>query len=65
MSLCSARCDGNRTTSVLYMLDVPSIGLHSSNTVWLTGVMHDLVADRSSVILVVHDTQIMKEADSR
>ena len=47
------------------MLDVPSIGLHSSNTVWLTGVMHDLVADRSSVILVVHDTQIMKEADSR
>ena len=29
----------------------------------LTGVMHDLVADGNSVILVDHDTQILKEAD--
>ena len=58
-----ARSVRNRTTGVLYVLDEPSIGLHPSNIVGLTGVMHDLVADGNSVILVDHDTQILKEAD--
>ena len=58
-----ARAVRNRTTGVLYVLDEPSIGLHPSNVVGLTSVMHDLVADGNSVILVDHDTQILKEAD--
>ena len=58
-----ARAVRNRTTGVLYVLDEPSIGLHPSNIVGLTGVMHDLVDDGNSVILVDHDTQILKEAD--
>ena len=58
-----ARAVRNRTTGVLYVLDEPSIGLHPSNIVGLTGVMHDLIADGNSVILVDHDTQILKEAD--
>ena len=58
-----ARAVRNRTTGVLYVLDEPSIGLHPANIVGLTGVMHDLVADGNSVILVDHDTQILKEAD--
>ena len=58
-----ARAVRNRTTGVLYVLDEPSIGLHPSNIAGLTGVMHDLVADGNSVILVDHDTQILKEAD--
>ena len=58
-----ARAVRNRTTGVLYVLDEPSIGLHPSNIVGLTGVMYDLVADGNSVILVDHDTQILKEAD--
>ena len=58
-----ARAVRNRTTGVLYVLDEPSIGLHPSNIVGLTGVMHDLVADGNSVILVDHDTQILKEAN--
>lgn len=58
-----ARAVRNRTTGVLYVLDEPSIGLHPSNIVGLTGVMHDLVSDGNSVILVDHDTQILKEAD--
>ena len=58
-----ARAVRNRTTGVLYVLDEPSIGLHPSNIVGLTGVMHDLAADGNSVILVDHDTQILKEAD--
>ena len=58
-----ARAVRNRTTGVLYVLDEPSIGLHPSNIAGLTGVMRDLVADGNSVILVDHDTQILKEAD--
>jgi len=58
-----ARAVRNRTTGVLYVLDEPSIGLHPANIAGLTSVMHDLVADGNSVILVDHDTQILKEAD--
>ena len=58
-----ARAVRNRTTGVLYVLDEPSIGLHPANIVGLIGVMHDLVADGNSVILVDHDTQILKESD--
>ena len=58
-----ARAVRNRTTGVLYVLDEPSIGLHPSNIVGLTGVMRDLVADGNSVILVDHDIQILSQAD--
>ncbi len=58
-----ARAVRNRTTGVLYVLDEPSIGLHPSNIVGLNGVIHDLIADGNSVILVDHDTQILKESD--
>ena len=58
-----ARAVRNRTTGVLYVLDEPSIGLHPANIVGLNGVMRDLVADGNSVLLVDHDTQILKEAD--
>ena len=58
-----ARAVRNRTTGVLYVLDEPSIGLHPSNIVGLTGVMRDLVADGNSVILVDHDVQVLKAAD--
>ena len=57
-----ARAVRNRTTGVLYVLDEPSIGLHPSNIVGLTGVMEDLVADGNSVILVDHDTQVLSNA---
>ena len=58
-----ARSVRNRTTGVLYVLDEPSIGLHPSNIDGLTAVMHDLVADGNSVLLVDHDTQILSEAN--
>ena len=58
-----ARAVRNRTTGVLYVLDEPSIGLHPSNIVGLTGLMHDLIADGNSILLVDHDTQILSEAD--
>ena len=58
-----ARSVRNRTTGVLYVLDEPSIGLHPANITGLNGVMHDLVADGNSVLLVDHDIQILKESD--
>ncbi len=58
-----ARAVRNRTTGVLYVLDEPSIGLHPSNIVGLTGVMQDLIADGNSVVLVDHDTQVLSQAD--
>ena len=58
-----ARAVRNRTTGVLYVLDEPSIGLHPANIAGLNGVMHDLIADGNSVLLVDHDTQILGESD--
>lgn len=58
-----ARAVRNRTTGVLYVLDEPSIGLHPSNINGLNAVMHNLIADGNSVLLVDHDTQILSEAD--
>ncbi len=58
-----ARAVRNRTTGVLYVLDEPSIGLHPSNIKGLNDVMHDLISDGNSILLVDHDTQILSESD--
>ena len=58
-----ARAVRNRTTGVLYVLDEPSIGLHPANIVGLKAVMHDLIGDGNSVVLVDHDVEILSEAD--
>ena len=58
-----ARAVRNRTTGVLYVLDEPSIGLHPANLEGLAGVMRDLLADGNTVVLVDHDTQVLKQAD--
>ena len=58
-----ARAVRSRTTGVLYVLDEPSIGLHPANLAGLAGVMRDLVADGNSVLLVDHDTQVLRQAD--
>ena len=58
-----ARAVRNRTTGVLYVLDEPSIGLHPFNIAGLVDVMHDLISDGNSVVLVDHDTQILSVAD--
>lgn len=58
-----ARAVRNRTTGVLYVLDEPSIGLHPSNVDGLLGVMHDLVADGNSVVVVDHDVRVLKACD--
>lgn len=58
-----ARAVRNRTTGVLYVLDEPSIGLHPSNVDGLLGVVRDLTDHGNSVVLVDHDTRVLKAAD--
>ena len=58
-----ARAVRNRTTGVLYVLDEPSIGLHPANIVGLTGGHAGPGGRRNSVLLVDHDTQILRQAD--
>ncbi len=53
----------SRTTGVLYVLDEPSIGLHPANVEGLLGVMDDLIADGNSVVMVDHDTAVLRHAD--
>ena len=48
--------------SVRFWMNLQS-SLHPANIVGLNGVMHDLVRDGNSVLLVDHDTQILKESD--
>ena len=54
---------GSGLVGVTYVLDEPSIGLHPSNIEGLRGVMHDLIADGNSIVLVDHDTEILRDAD--
>ncbi|HIQ90925.1 MAG TPA: excinuclease ABC subunit UvrA [Candidatus Coprosoma intestinipullorum] len=58
-----ARTVRNRTTGVLYVLDEPSIGLHPANVDGLISLMKELIKDGNSVVLVDHDTRILKIAD--
>lgn len=58
-----ARAVRSRTTGVLYVLDEPSIGLHPANVDGLLGMMDDLIAQGNSVVLVDHDTRVLKASD--
>ena len=58
-----ARTVRNRTTGVLYVLDEPSIGLHPANVDGLNSLICQLIKDGNSVVLVDHDTRILKTAD--
>ena len=58
-----ARVVRNRTSGVLYVLDEPSIGLHPYNLNGLIGVLHELIADGNSVVLVDHETELLRHAD--
>lgn len=58
-----ARVVRNRTSGVLYVLDEPSIGLHPYNLSGLESVLHELIADGNSVVLVDHETELLRAAD--
>ena len=54
---------GSNLTSSLYILDEPSIGLHSRDTERLIKVLKDLRELGNTVVVVEHDEMMMREAD--
>ena len=54
---------GSSLVGSMYILDEPSIGLHSKDTERLIGVLRDLQSIGNSVIVVEHDEDIIKAAD--
>lgn len=54
---------GSSLVGSLYILDEPSIGLHSRDTARLIHVLKELQALGNTVIVVEHDEEIMRAAD--
>ena len=54
---------GSSLVGSLYILDEPSIGLHSRDTHLLIGVLHQLRDLGNTVVVVEHDEEIMRAAD--
>ena len=53
---------GSSLVGSLYILDEPSIGLHSRDTDQLIGVLKDLQELGNTVVIVEHDEEIIKSA---
>lgn len=54
---------GSNLTNSLYILDEPSIGLHSRDTANLIKVLKELRDLNNTVVVVEHDEMMMREAD--
>lgn len=54
---------GSNLTDSLYILDEPSIGLHSRDTERLIKVLQQLKSLHNTVVVVEHDEMMMREAD--
>lgn len=54
---------GSNLTGALYILDEPSIGLHSRDTARLISVLKNLRALGNTVIVVEHDEDVIREAE--
>ncbi len=50
-------------SGIIYVLDEPSVGLHSRDTEKLLGALEDLRGANNSLVVVEHDVAIMKRAD--
>jgi len=61
INLCTSL--GSSLVGSLYILDEPSIGLHSRDTDRLIHVLKDLQALGNTVVVVEHDEDIMRAAD--
>ncbi|HEY4904977.1 MAG TPA: excinuclease ABC subunit UvrA [Candidatus Sulfotelmatobacter sp.] len=54
---------GSRLVGTLYVLDEPSIGLHSRDTHRLIRILHDLRNLGNTILVVEHDPDIMRASD--
>ena len=58
-----ATCLGSRLVGACYVLDEPSIGLHSRDTARLIRILHELRDIGNTIIVVEHDPDVMRAAD--
>ena len=58
-----ATCLGSRLVGACYVLDEPSIGLHSRDTGRLIGILEELRELGNTILVVEHDADIMRAAD--
>ena len=54
---------GSRLVGALYVLDEPSIGLHTRDTAKLIRIMHDLRDLGNTILVVEHDPDVIRSAD--
>jgi excinuclease ABC subunit A len=54
---------GSRLVGALYVLDEPSIGLHSRDTSRLINILHELRDLGNTILVVEHDPEVMRAAD--
>jgi len=55
---------GSRLVGTLYVLDEPSIGLHSRDTHRLIKILHNLRDLGNTILVVEHDPDVMRAADT-
>jgi excinuclease ABC subunit A len=58
-----ATCLGSRLVGACYVLDEPSIGLHSRDTARLIKILHELREIGNTILVVEHDPEVMRAAD--
>ncbi|MEQ1886938.1 MAG: excinuclease ABC subunit UvrA, partial [Bryobacteraceae bacterium] len=58
-----ATCLGSRLVGACYVLDEPSIGLHSRDTSRLINILHELRDLGNTIVVVEHDPDVMRSAD--
>ena len=58
-----ATCLGSRLVGACYVLDEPSIGLHSRDTGRLIRILHELRELGNTIVVVEHDPDVMQAAD--
>jgi excinuclease ABC subunit A len=58
-----ATCLGSRLVGATYVLDEPSIGLHSRDTGRLIRILEELRELGNTIIVVEHDADVMRAAD--
>jgi excinuclease ABC subunit A len=58
-----ATCLGSRLVGACYVLDEPSIGLHTRDTARLIRILHELRDLGNTILVVEHDPEVMRAAD--
>jgi excinuclease ABC subunit A len=58
-----ATCLGSRLVGACYVLDEPSIGLHSRDTARLIRILEELRDLGNTILVVEHDADVMRAAD--